>query len=1020
MPTLLFLSECCLLDQKSGAAQSARAQLHTLSKAGWHCHAATLTLCDGETEAPLAEIDPRLNSDFHAGSQVELLDGLVSQQIYVARSTRHSQLRPWELRAYLAMAQQALEQIQPDIVLTYGSEVLQPLLAKAQQRGARTAFYLAIPDYIDRENFNFRAIDEFLVPSKALADLYRDKMGLECKVLRDLVKAPFNGNINLEPERITSRNERTITLINPEPAKGGLFFLNIANQAATANAKLKFRAVESRWDKQLWASKGLPEATLDMVDWHPHTRDMASVFKQTALLLVPSLWFEPSARVVAEALLAGIPVLAMDSGGIKEQLNDGGFVFPTPKAMQDHYLAAPETKDLQQWLQFIKVLMTDDVLYTRAVKLALQASSLHQPQVAEAAAVALFTNIAAKPALKNLQLDAAMSHQLAEFKELLNNEREALNQQFLLKPIDKPIDSESSTSHPLAASLTQEYAPLDKEQADPYAPLLQRSLRQPAIREALAATKAKDYEQARNILEKYLRILPEDILALSLLADVASKQKQMAEACQLMSRAVALAPGFIQGQHQLLDYLSTLGDAETALIHSIELLEREPNKPRYLALHAGFLTQANRFAEAVNVYRAFFKNHQGCAKDYMQYALALKTLGQQQAAVDAYRQAIELSPGLGHAWHALSNMKLAVFTSEDIALMQQQIVKPMAKAPLSDAQKHKQNSVLQDAEERVENNEQQYNIHFTLGKAFEDNKDYAASFTHYAQANSIRCSQAEFDISQLEDYVKQAKQFFSRAFFEARQGQGNPAKDPVFIVGLHRAGSTLTEQILASHSDIEGTRELPNLLAIARDFSVSGNAGNPQGINSGLLTALADSEWQQLGQQFIDNTRSERHTERPLFIDKMPANWLNVGLIHLMLPNARIIDIRRKPMAAGFALFKMNFGQGVDHAYSQSDIARYYVAYTDLMAHFDDVLPGRVHHVQYENLVADTDNEIRALLDYCNVNFEPQCLTFWQTERAVQTPSSEQVRQPIYQHAAEQWRNYAPWLGEMQTIFAKR
>ena len=1012
MPTILFLSECCLLDRKSGAAQSVRAQLQVLSQVDWQCHTATMTLCDGEAEYPLAEHDTRLNGELYAASQVELDDSLVNHQLYVTRSTRHSQLRPWELRAYLAMAEQVLTQVQPDVVLTYSSAALQPLLALAQQRGARTAFYLANSNYAQREGFAFHSIDEFLVPSQAMADLYQNKMQLACTVLRDLVNMSFDGAINLEPARITSRGERSIVMINPEPAKGGLFFLNLANQAATAAPQLKFCAVESRWGRESWANKGVPENTLNKVDWYPHSYDLTSLFKQTALLLVPSLRFEASARVIAEALLAGIPVIAMDSGGIKEQLNGGGFVFSVPKAMQTNYLAPPESVDLQQWLQFIKVLMADGALYNRAVKLALQAASVHKPDLANAAAVALFSDIAAKPALINLHVDEVVKQQLVELRVSLNQEREALNAQLALQPLSdealhKPLNkslinnltdiSDEALHKPLNKSLinnlTDISGSLNNAQSEPYAGLLQRSLRQPAIREALVSAKAGDYEQARSILEQYLRILPEDILALGLLADVAHKQQKKYEACRLMSRAIALAPGFLQGQHQLLGYLAELGDAKTATLHTFELLERAPHQPRYLALHAGFLTQAHRFEEAVSVYAAYFKNNQGIAKDYMYYALALKTLGQQQPAVDAYRNAIMLAPGSGNAWHGLSNMKLAVFTTADTELMGQQLTHETLSA------------------------EDRYNIHFTLGKAHEDNKVYSQSFEHYAQANQIRHSQTDYDIGQLENYVAEAKKTFTREFFEARQGHGNMAADPIFIIGLHRAGSTLTEQILSSHSQVEGTRELPDLLRMGRDFVNTGTKNSPKGINTTLLAALTSSEWQQLGQDYIESTRVERHTKRPLFIDKMPANWMHAGLIQLMLPNARIIDVRRKPMAAGFALFKMNFGKGVEHAYSQSDIARYYLAYTDLMAHFDVVLPKRIYHLQYENLVANTDDEITALLNYCDIPFESQCLQFWQTDRAVQTPSSEQVRQPIYQHASDQWSHYAPWLGEMQTIF---
>ena len=237
------------------------------------------------------------------------------------------------------------------------------------------------------------------------------------------------------------------------------------------------------------------------------------------------------------------------------------------------------------------------------------------------------------------------------------------------------------------------------------------------------------------------------------------------------------------------------------------------------------------------------------------------------------------------------------------------------------------------------------------------------------------------------------------------------------MLGLHRAGSTLTEQILSSHSQIEGTRELPYMLRIGRDFGGLGPRGQERGLIADLLRDLSPEESADLGQTYLDLSQPERLTDRPHFIDKMPANWMYTGLIHLILPNAKIIDIRRKPMAAGFALFKMNFGEGVGHSYNQEDIARYYRAYADLMAHFDAVLPGRVHHIQYETLVEDTETEIRSLIDYCGLPFEEGCLRYWETERAVQTPSSEQVRKPIFKDAVEQWHNYAEWLGPMRAAF---
>ncbi|WP_158273254.1 sulfotransferase [Limnohabitans sp. WS1] len=995
-----------MLDRKSGAAQSVRAQLKALARAGWQAHALTMTLFDGPQEYPLAQVHPDLSPLPPVGSIWVQEDEGVTHTLYVTHSTVHQTVRPWALRAFLEVAQQSLTQLQPDVVLTYSSPMLQPLLAQAQQQGARTVFYLANPSYASAGPWPFRFVDTFLLPSQALVDLYRKRLAqpsgvllaldgsdalgtppesgaaevaqpsppdFEAVVLRDLVQQHMDGQRNLAPGRVAQRKaQRFVTLVNPDPAKGGQFFLNLVEQARVLAPDVRFRAVESRWGRDEWASHGIPAAVLDRVDWLPHTDDMGRVFEETAILLVPSLWFEASARVVAEALLAGVPVLAMRSGGIEEQLNKGGILFDPPPALQVNHLAAPEMKDLHQWVHFIRVLMDDDALYTQAVQLALTASALHQPARSQAAALAIYDAMARQPLLQSLSAQPDMQQQLAAQRQRMNALRESINVQ------------QSKTASMQAWK--------ENGNNSPYAPLFKQSLSQPAIREAMQAVKVKDLDRARAILEQYLRLLPEDITALGLLAEVADRQEREVEARRLMERVVALAPGFMQGHQQLLRYLRAAGDAEAALVHSFARLEHAPHHARYLGLHAGLLVQANRFEEALAVYQAYFRQQPGTAQDWMQYALALKTLGQQEPAVAAYRKAIELAPGLGAAWHALSNMKLAVFTPADVAAMAQQL----ARTDLS-------------AEDR-------YNIHFTLGKAHEDQKAYAPSFEHYAQANGIRRSQSDYDVSRLEDYVAQAKETLTAAFFAERQEVGNQAIDPVFVLGLHRAGSTLTEQILASHSQVEGTRELPDMLTIGREFGGMGprSAGR---LSAGLLTDLRPAEWAVLGQQYLDSSRQARHTHRPLFVDKMPANWMYTGLIHLMLPRAKIIDIRRQPMAAGFALFKMNFGRGVDHSYDQRDIARYYRAYADLMAHFDMVLPGRVHHIQYESLVENTESEIRRLVEYCGLPFESACLRYWETERAVQTPSSEQVRQPIYKGSVEVWRHYAEWLQPMREAF---
>lgn len=984
MPTILFLAESCLLDRKSGAAQSALAMLQVMAKQGWSAHAVTMNACDGDDEFPLAQFGARLDPLVSAGKVVTIADAGVTQQVYVTHSTVHQNFRPWEVQAFLAMAQDAIRRIRPDIVLTYSSELLRPLLAEARQGGARTVFYVANPAYAMREGFSFEHIDHFIMPSRALVDLYREKMGIEGTVVRNLVDTPFDGTRNLDPARIASRRDRRITMINPDPAKGGLFFFNIVSHARTTLPDLRFRAVESRWGRSQWEGKGSDFSRLTNLEWHPNTQGMGKVYEEAALLLVPSLWFEASGRVIAEGLLAGLPILAMRSGGIADQLNDGGFLFDVPPAMKANHVATPPPADVAQWVKFIQVLMNDDALYGRAVTLALKASAIHQRPHREAEAAQVFADILAAPAVAGIEQGGALDAGLLKLRDRMRDllaEANAAAELAALAPDDTP-DARS-----------------DDGGAGAYFALLRLSLAQPALAQALAAVNAHDNGRARQILEQYLRVLPDDITALGLLGEVAAREDNDVEALRLMSRVVELAPGFLPGQEQLLRQLQHASDAEGALKYSEALIRRAAGNPVYQAYHARLLVTANRPAEAIAVFETLFPTYPGRVQDWTQYALALKTIGRQDEGVAAYRKAIDMASnraqgqGSGQAWHALSNMKLAVFSDNDIQAIEQQLNRDTL------------------AEE------DRYNLHFTLGKAFEDKKAYEPSFRHYAKANATRHAQSAYDPTRIERFVAEAKALFTPEFFAARKGQGNPAADPVFVLGLHRAGSTLTEQILASHSQIEGTRELPDMLRIGRHFGNLGGRGEGAVFNGRLLARLVRQELVQLGQTYLDTSAASRMTDRPLFVDKMPANWMYAGLIHLILPNAKIIDIRRKPMAAGFALFKMNFGKGVDHAYSQTDIARYYLAYADLMAHFDAVLPGRIHHIQYEQLVDRTEDEIRRLIDYCGVPFEPGCLRYWETDRAIQTPSSEQVRQPIFSSAVEQWKNYAPWLGEMRDAF---
>jgi hypothetical protein len=325
----------------------------------------------------------------------------------------------------------------------------------------------------------------------------------------------------------------------------------------------------------------------------------------------------------------------------------------------------------------------------------------------------------------------------------------------------------------------------------------------------------------------------------------------------------------------------------------------------------------------------------------------------------AYRRAIEITPTTGEAYWSLANLKIFRFTDEDIAAM---------RAALESGEG--------DADDRS-------HLAFALGKALEDRKEYDESFRYYDLGNSIRGKEQPYDPKKnMYNAVRQVKTCTAE-FFQQQGDGGCPAPDPIFVVGLPRAGSTLLEQILASHSQVEGTTELPDIIAISRRLGAR-SKDNPASLYPEILRDLTSARRTELGEGYLDSTRAHRVENTPFFIDKMPNNFLHIGLIHLILPNARIIDARRQPMAACFACYKQLFARGQTFTY----------------------LPGRIHRVQYEHMVADSETEIRRLLDYCGLPFEEQCLRYYETDRAVRTPSAEQVRQPIYQEALEQWRNY--------------
>jgi tetratricopeptide (TPR) repeat protein len=366
----------------------------------------------------------------------------------------------------------------------------------------------------------------------------------------------------------------------------------------------------------------------------------------------------------------------------------------------------------------------------------------------------------------------------------------------------------------------------------------------------------------------------------------------------------------------------------------------------------------------------------------------LKTVGEQSESVAAYRRAIGINPWLGEAWWSLANLKTIRFDDADVAAM---------------------GAALGAADLAPED---RFHLHFALGKALEDCRRYEASFGHYAEANRLRRRRLDYDPDVIADHVDRSIAFFTIDYFSNLR-RGCLAPDPVFIVGMPRAGSTLVEQILSSHPAIEGTAELPDMPAIARRLDARKQRGEAS-MYPECLAAMAEGELAALGQEYLERAQVQRFTDRPMFIDKLPNNWAHVGLIRSILPNARIIDARRHPLACGFSNFKQHYARGQKFSYDLAELGRYYRDYVRLMRHFDDVLPGYVHRVIHEQLVEDPEGEVRRLLDFLGLPFDSACLAFYENPRAVRTASSEQVRRPISREGLEQWMAYEPWLDPLK------
>jgi tetratricopeptide (TPR) repeat protein len=522
-----------------------------------------------------------------------------------------------------------------------------------------------------------------------------------------------------------------------------------------------------------------------------------------------------------------------------------------------------------------------------------------------------------------------------------------------------------------------------------YARAIKASVHNPKLIEAASALCENKLAVAERLLRDFLKSRPSDAAAIRMLAEIGARLGRYEEAELLLARALELAPNFTPARHNYAMVLHRQMKAEQALAQVDLLLKDDPKNPSTRALRAAILVRIGEYHQAIAAYEVLLAEYPTMPKGWMSYGHALKTVGRSEESIAAYRKSIALLPSLGEAWWSMANLKTFRFTPEDVGAMRA----ALARTDLAD--------------------EDRQHLDFALGKALEDIGAFEESFTHYACGNALRRQSVEHDEEEAAEFVRRSKSLFTREFFEARAAAGSQAPDPIFVVGLPRSGSTLIEQILASHSQIEGTMELPDIMALARKLSPKGQRGDPTAYLD-ALPALDGAALRVLGEDYIRRTRIQRKLGRAFFIDKMPNNFHHIGFIHLILPRAKIVDARRHPLGCCLSNFKQHYAHGQVFTYELGEIGRYYRDYVELMAHYGAVLPGRVHRVFHENMVEDPEREIRALLAYCGLPFEEACLNFHQTDRAVRTASSEQVRRPIFSEGVEQWRNYEPWLGPLK------
>lgn len=505
----------------------------------------------------------------------------------------------------------------------------------------------------------------------------------------------------------------------------------------------------------------------------------------------------------------------------------------------------------------------------------------------------------------------------------------------------------------------------------------------PELLSATSLLNENRVEQAERICRGFLQQHKTHVEGMRLLSEIAIRLRILDDAEFLLETALELQPDHVPARVDYLNLLIRKTRFEAAHAQAERLLEADPDNSAFKTSLAATLVGLGRYEEGIALYQQLIEAQPDNAILHLNLGHAQKTAGDFHGAIANYRRARELRPDFGDAYWSLANTKTYRFDPSEIAAMT----------------RHEE-----DAGTRLTDRIQ---LCFALGKAHEDAEHFAVSFQRYERGNALKQQELRYQDAATQRQVQKQIEVCTPELFAAHEGSGHPGADPIFIVGLPRAGSTLLEQILASHSMVDGTLELHDILALAQ--RLRGRSSGPDARYPAVLQDLTPEQLHSFGEKYLADTRVYRGTA-PLFIDKMPNNFLHIGLIKLILPNAKIIDARRHPMACCFSGFKQLFGEGQEFSYGLHEIGRYYSAYVRLMDHFDAVLPGFVLRVMHEDVVDDLESQVRRLLEFCGLPFEAACLEFHKTERSIRTPSSEQVKQPIYRSSVEQWRHFEAYL----------